>query len=63
METCTDFRNIILEIIKITSSTWFLLTMSEHFIRTQELNCEILKVGCLSLTGIELEKTAWRSTA
>lgn len=38
METCNDFRNFILEIIKITSSTWLLLTVwVKHFIRTQSL--------------------------
>ena len=37
--------------------------MSQAFYMDTEFNCETVKVGCLYLTGIELEKTTWCFTA
>ena len=37
--------------------------MSQAFYKDTEFNCETLKVDCLYLTGIKLEKTTWSFTA
>jgi len=60
METCNDFRNFILDHFKYLTVANY---MSQAFYKDTKFNCETLNVGCLYVTGIELEKTAWSFTA